>query len=99
MRGTILENDFWGRSSGGALGPRPLFLDKNGRENFWNPCQITENVSDIGISLKTAVFKKINDRFFPYFSNEASELASFISARLKSILTIQLAARQNSGQI
>ena len=41
---------------------------------------------------------EIDDRFFPNFSKQASELSSFTSASLKAIVTVELAA-QNAGQI
>ena len=44
------------------------------------------------------ITSKSSDIFFPNFSNQASELTSFISASLKSIMAMQLAA-QDAGQI
>ena len=43
-------------------------------------------------------WKTLDDRFFSSFSIYASELSSFISASLKSIVTVELAA-QTAGQI
>ena len=47
---------------------------------------------------KMSIISKPEDRFFSNFSKYASELSSFISASLKSIVTVELAA-QIAGQI
>ena len=47
---------------------------------------------------KMSVTLKPFDRFISKFSKQASELSSFISASLKSIVTVELTA-QNAGQI
>ena len=47
---------------------------------------------------KKSITGKLYDIFFSNFSKWVSELSSFISASLKSIVTVELAA-QNAGQI
>ena len=47
---------------------------------------------------KMSISSKPYDRFLSNFNKLASELFNFISASLKSIVTVELAA-QNAGQI